>query len=161
MVLSEGKPITVDFSHETLPGLVGATFGPGEWLEVTQERINQFADASGDHQWIHVDEERAAAGPFGKTIAHGLLTLSMISSLNKGMFKFRGYKLGVNYGYEKIRFPSPVPVGSRLRVSAKVLSYEPVGKMMQTVIEFTVEREGSEKPACIAQMIFRHLPADS
>ncbi|WP_288415852.1 MaoC family dehydratase [uncultured Novosphingobium sp.] len=150
--------MTVVFSHESLPGLVGTTLGPGEWMEVTQDRINQFAEASGDHQWIHVDMERAANGPFGTTIAHGLLTLSMISALNQGMFTFSGFKMGVNYGYEKIRFPAPVPVGSRLRVLAKVISYEPVGSTMQTVIEWTVEREGTEKPSCIAQMIFRHTP---
>lgn len=153
--------MTTVLSQQTLPGLVGSTLGPGEWVEVSQERVNQFAQASGDHQWIHVDVERAATGPFGKTIAHGLLTLSMISDLNQGLFTFSGFKMGVNYGYEKIRFPSPVPVGSRLRVSAKILSYEPVGKTMQTIIEWTVEREGSEKPACIAQMIFRHTPADA
>ncbi len=153
--------MTTVLSHETLPGLVGATLGPGAWMEVTQERINQFAEASGDHQWIHVDVERAAAGPFGKTIAHGLLTLSMISALNQGMLTFTGYKMGVNYGYDKIRFPSPVPVGSRLRVLGKILSYEPVGTTMQTVIEWTVEREGSDKPACLAQMIFRHTPKEA
>lgn len=153
--------MTTIFSHETLPGLVGTVLGPGAWMEVTQERINQFAEATGDHQWIHVDVERAAAGPFGKTVAHGLLTLSMISALNQGMFTFKGYKMGVNYGYDKIRFPSPVPVGSRLRVSARILSYGPVGKTMQTVIEWTVEREGSDKPACVAEMIFRHTPMEA
>jgi acyl dehydratase len=153
--------MTVELSQETLPGLVGSTLGPGEWMEVTQERVNQFAEASGDHQWIHVDTERAANGPFGTTIAHGLLTLSMISALNQGMITFVGFKMGVNYGYEKIRFPSPVPVGSRLRAKGKILSYEPAGKTMQTVIEWTVEREGAEKPVCIAQMIFRHTLADA
>jgi acyl dehydratase len=148
--------MTTILSQETLPGLVGTTLGPGEWMEVTQERIDEFARASGDHQWIHVDVERARSGPFGKTIAHGLLTLSMISALNQGLFAFSGFKMGVNYGYDKVRFPTPVPVGSRLRVHAKVLSYEPIGNAVQTVIEWTVEREGAEKPACIAQMIFRH-----
>jgi len=148
--------MTTLFSRETLPGLVGQTLGPGEWLEVTQERIDEFARASGDHQWIHVDAERAKSGPFGTTIAHGLLTLSMIAALNQGLFRFDGFKLGLNYGYEKVRFPSPVRVGSRLRVSAKILSFEPVGPMFQTVIEYNVERENSEKPACIAQMVFRH-----
>lgn len=143
-------------SRETLPRLVGQALGPGEWVEVTQDRIDEFARASGDHQWIHVDVERAKAGPYGTTIAHGLLTLSMIGVLNQGMFKFDGFKMGLNYGYEKIRFPSPVPVGSRLRVAAKILSFEPVGQMFQTIIEYNVEREGSDKPACVAQMIFRH-----
>jgi len=148
--------MTTLLSRETLPGLVGQTLGPGEWLDVTQERINEFARASGDHQWIHVDVERARTGPFGTTIAHGLLTLSMIAALNQGMFKFDGFKMGLNYGYEKVRFPSPVPVGSRLRVAAKILSFEPIGAMFQTIIEYSVEREGAEKPACIAQMVFRH-----
>lgn len=150
--------MTVMLSRSTLPDLVGQTLGPGEWTEVTQERINQFANASGDHQWIHVDEERAKHGPFGKTVAHGLLTLSMIGILNKGMFKFDGFKMGVNYGYEKIRFPTPVPVGSRLRVSAKILDFAPAGSTFQTIVEFTVEVEGAPKPACVAQMIFRHTP---
>lgn len=150
--------MTTLFSRESLPGLVGKTLGPGEWVEVTQERIDEFASASGDRQWIHVDVERARTGPFGTTIAHGLLTLSMIADLNQGMFKFDGFKMGLNYGYEKVRFPSTVPVGSRLRVTAKVLSFEPVGQMFQTIVEYTVEREGADKPACVAQMIFRHVP---
>lgn len=150
--------MTTVLSRETLPGLVGQSIGPGEWSEVTQQRIDQFADASGDHQWIHVDVERAREGPFGKTIAHGLLTLSMIAALNQGLFRFEGFKMGVNYGYEKVRFPSPVPVGSRLRVTAKILDFAPAGNTFQTIIEFTVEVEGSAKPACIAQMVFRHTP---
>jgi acyl dehydratase len=150
--------VTTILSRETLPGLIGLTIGPGEWTEVTQERINLFADATGDHQWIHVDVEKAKAGPFGKTVAHGLLTLSMISALNQGLFKFEGFKMGVNYGYEKIRFPSPVPVGSKLRVSAKIIDFAPAGATFQTIVEFTVEVEGGAKPACVAQMVFRHTP---
>jgi acyl dehydratase len=149
--------MTTLLSRDTLPGLVGTTLGPAAWMEVTQERINEFANASGDHQWIHVDVERARTGPFGATIAHGLLTLSMIAALNQGMFKFDGFKMGLNYGYEKVRFPSTVPVGSRLRVTAKILSFEPVGQMFQTIIEYSVEREGADKPACVAQMVFRHV----
>ena len=150
--------MTAILSQETLPGLIGQTIGPGDWSQVTQQRINLFAEATGDHQWIHVDEERAKAGPFGKTVAHGLLTLSMISALNQGLFKFEGFRMGVNYGYEKIRFPSPVPVGSRLRVAAKIIDFAPAGSTFQTIVEFTVEAEGSAKPACIAQMVFRHTP---
>lgn len=150
--------MTTLLGRETLPRLVGKTLGPGDWVEVTQERINEFANASGDHQWIHVDVERAKTGPFGTTIAHGLLTLSMIAALNQGLFKFDGFKMGLNYGYEKVRFPSAVPVGSRLRVTAKILSFEFLGQMFQTIVEYTVEREGAEKPACVAQMIFRHVP---
>lgn len=148
--------MTVLLSRETLPDLVGTVIGPGDWVEVTQERVNEFANASGDRQWIHVDVERAKEGPFGTTIAHGLLTLSMISVLAEGLTKFDGFKLGVNYGYEKIRFPATVPVGSRLRVASKILSFEPVGPMFQTIVEYSVEREGADKPACVAQMIFRH-----
>ncbi|MGI9362611.1 MAG: MaoC family dehydratase [Parasphingorhabdus sp.] len=148
--------MTVLLSRETIPDLVGTVIGPGEWVEVTQERVNEFASATGDHQWIHVDVERAKVGPFGTTIAHGLLTLSMIATLAQGLSKFDGFKMGVNYGYEKIRFPTPVPVGSRLRVSAKIMSFGPVGAMFQTIVEYTVERESADKPACVAQMIFRH-----
>lgn len=150
--------MTISLSRETLPGLVGQSLGVGKWVEVTQDRINDFARASGDFQWIHVDVERAKDGPFGTTIAHGLLTLSMINTLSEGMYKFEGFKMGVNYGYEKIRFPAPVPVNSRLRVAPKILSYEPLNpSTYQTIAEFTVELEGSDKPACVAQMIFRHV----
>lgn len=145
-------------SQQSLPGLVGKTLGPSEWIEVTQERINQFAEASGDRQWIHVDEERAKDGPFGRTIAHGVLTLAMTSSVSKDVFKFDGFKMGVNYGYDKIRFPTPVPVGSRVRLLAKVLDYTPAGNTLQTILEMTIEVEGAAKPACVAQMIFRHTP---
>jgi acyl dehydratase len=150
--------MTTILSQETLPGLIGQTIGPGEWTAVTQERINEFASATGDRQWIHVDVERAKDGPFGTTVAHGLLTLSMISVLNQGLFKFEGFKMGVNYGYEKVRFPSPVPVGSNLRVSAKIIDFAPAGSTFQTIVEFTVEVEGSPKPGCVAQMVFRHTP---
>jgi acyl dehydratase len=148
--------LTTVLTGESSPGLVGQLLGPGQWVEVTQERINQFAQATGDHQWIHVDVERAKRGPFGRTIAHGLLTLSMIGVLGKEVFRFDGYKMGVNYGYDKIRFPAPVPVGSKLRLAAKVLSFEMQATTVQTVMELTVEIEGAVKPACAAQMIFRH-----
>jgi acyl dehydratase len=145
-------------SLETLPELIGRELGRSSWMEVTQERINAFAELSGDRQWIHVDTERARTGPYGKTIAHGLLTLSTISLVAKEVFKFEGFKMGVNYGYEKIRFPSPVPVGSKTRVAAKVLSFEAIGASYQTILELSVEIEGGGKPACVAQMIFRHTP---
>jgi acyl dehydratase len=150
--------MTTVLSAASLPTLVGKHLGYSSWVEVTQERINLFAEASGDHQWIHVDVERARSGPFGKTIAHGLLTLSMISVMAKELFRFEGFKMGVNYGYEKVRFPTPVPVGSRLRLGAQIVSFEPVGATMQTIIELTVEVEGAAKPACVTQMIFRHTP---
>ena len=149
--------MTTTLTRENLPGLIGKDLPFGEWVEVTQERINQFAEATGDYQWIHVDVEKAKAGPFGTTIAHGLLTLSMIGVLNKGgVFKFDGFKMGVNYGYDKVRFPTPVPVGSKVRLGGKVIAYEDLGKSVQTIIELTVEVEGASKPACVAQMIFRH-----
>jgi acyl dehydratase len=149
---------TVLLSAQSLPALVGKPLGYSGWIEVTQDRINAFAEVSGDHQWIHVDVERAKHGPFGKTVAHGLLTLSMISLMTQGLFRFDGFQMGVNYGYDKIRFPTPVPVDSRVRVGAQVLSFEPAGAMVQTIIELTVEVEGASKPACVAQMIFRHTP---
>lgn len=150
MVVFEGK--------QGLLVHVGQDLGHGPWVRVTQERINQFADATGDHQWIHVDVERAKAGPYGKTIAHGLLTLSMLGVLSKEVFSFQGFARGINYGYERVRFPSPVPVDSKLRLGAKILSCEEVaGGALQTIMELTVEIEGIAKPACVAQMIFRHV----
>ncbi|GLV26920.1 MaoC family dehydratase [Sphingobium sp. Cam5-1] len=146
-------------SFDSICALIGKPLGPGEWVEIDQDRINSFADVTGDHQWIHVDEARAKHGPFGTTIAHGLLTLSLLPALNTGVFRFEGFKMGVNYGYGKVRFPSPVPVGSRIRLSPKILSCQMIqGNVVETILECTVEREGSEKPACVAEMIFRHYP---
>jgi len=142
---------------EGIRAAVGQSLGYSDYVEVTQERINQFAEATGDHQWIHVDVERAKTGPFGKTIAHGLLTLSMIGVLAKSLFRFEGFKMGVHYGYERVRFPSPVPVGSKIRLGVKVLACEEIANGMQTVMEQTIEVEGATKPACVAQMIFRHV----
>jgi acyl dehydratase len=143
---------------EGLKAHVGQHLGFSPWFEVTQERINLFAEASGDRQWIHIDVERAAKGPFGRTIAHGLLTLAMIGTMAQHVFKFEGFKMGLNYGYEKIRFPSTVPVGSKLRLGAKILSCDELPNAVQTVIELTIELEGSGKPACAAQMVLRHVP---
>jgi acyl dehydratase len=143
---------------EGIRAKLGKHLGPGPYVLLTQERINQFAEATGDRQWIHVDESRAKDGPYGKTIAHGLLTLSMISELNRDVFRFSGFKMGLNYGYQKVRFPAPAPVGSRLRLSACILAVEDVPKAIQTTLELTVEIEGREKPACVAEMIFRHYP---
>lgn len=151
MIVLEGK--------DGLLAHVGQDLGHGSWLRITQERIDQFAEATGDHQWIHVDVERAKSGPYGKTIAHGLLTLSMLGVLSREVFSFKGFKMGINYGYEKVRFPSPVPVDSNLRLRAKLLSVEEVaGGSIQSIMELTVEVEGAAKPACVAQMIFRHVP---
>ena len=146
---------------EDLKGLIGQEVGPSEWRELTQEDIDRFAELSGDDQWIHVDVERAAReSPFGTTIAHGNLTLSMIDGFRKDLIESTGYKLGVNYGWNKVRFPAPVPSGSRLRARAEVVSVDEVGGgWYQVVTRFTVEVEGNEKPACVAESVGRALPA--
>ena len=145
---------------EGLRSLVGQEVGPGEWREVTQEMIDRFADLSGDHQWIHVDVERAAKeSPFGTTVAHGNLTLSLIDGFRLDLIQATGFKLGVNYGWNKIRFPAPVPAGSRIRTTAEVIEVEEVGgDWWQIVTRFTVEVEGSDKPACVADSVIRALP---
>jgi acyl dehydratase len=136
---------------------VGDTFGPSGWLEITQSRIDEFAEATGDHQWIHVDPEKAAAGPFGTTIAHGFLTLSLLVKFIDEVRPSSGeYKMGINYGVNRVRFPAPVPVGSNLRAHFKVLEVTDVDGGIQVVTEGTVEREGSEKPVCVAEMVSRH-----
>jgi acyl dehydratase len=140
--------------------LVGREIGPSEWRAVTQEEIDDFARLSGDDQWIHVDVERAKReSPFGTTVAHGNLTLSAIDGLRKGLIARSGFRLGVNYGWNKVRFPAPVPAGSRIRARAEVLSVEEVGGgWYQVVTRFTVEVEGQEKPACVADSVGRALP---
>jgi acyl dehydratase len=134
---------------------VGDTFGPSSWVEVTQERIDGFADATGDHQWIHVDQERAKDGPFGSTIAHGYLTLSLIPSASFEVVPSSG-KMGINYGVNRVRFPAPVPVGSKLRTSFEVVAVEEIQGGNQVTMTATVEREGGEKPVCVAEVISRH-----
>src|SRR5256885_5919738 len=140
--------------------LIGHEVGPGEWREVTQQDIDDFARLSGDDQWIHVDVERAKReSPFGTTIAHGNLTLSMIDGFRRELIESTGYKLGINYGWNKVRFPAPVPVGSKLRGKAEVMSVEDVGGgWYQVVTKFTVEAEGNEKPVCVAESVGRALP---
>jgi acyl dehydratase len=146
--------VTVNGLDE-LKGLSGKDLGYSSWLEVTQERVNTFADATGDHQWIHVDVERAAAGPFGGPIAHGYLTLSLVIPLFGEILKIEGIKMGVNYGLEKVRFPHPVPVGSKIRLNAKVVSVEDVAGGTQSTFDFTVEIDGVAKPACVARTVYR------
>lgn len=131
----------------------GEHLGYGEWHVVDQDRINRFADATGDHQWIHIDAERAKDGPFGATIAHGYLTLSMIPALGKDIFRLDGPKMMVNYGTEKVRFPNPVRVDSRVRVGAELLDIRDVAQGKQIVVRYTVEVEGQTKPACVAESI--------
>jgi acyl dehydratase len=145
---------------EELKGLVGKQVGPTDWREVTQEDIDTFARLSGDDQWIHVDVERAKReSPFGTTVAHGNLTLSLIDGLRRDLVEVSGFKLGVNYGWNRVRFPAPVPTGSRVRASAETLEVEEVGGgWWQVVTRFTIEVEGSEKPACVADSVGRALP---
>lgn len=137
--------------------LVGVELGPTVWQEITQERIDAFAEATGDAQWIHTDPVRAAAGPFGTTIAHGYLTLSLCASLLFEVLRVDGVGLTVNYGVNRVRFPAPVPVGSRVRGRFTVVSVDDVAGGEQAVIEATVEREGSEKPVCAAELVLRFL----
>ncbi len=133
---------------------IGEDLGTSEWHTVTQEQINLFADATGDHQWIHVDPEKAAKGPFGTTIAHGYLTLSLLPVLLEQTYAVDNIAMGMNYGANKVRFPSPVLVDSRVRVSAKLLEATPIKIGTQFVIQATVEREGAEKPVCIAEVVY-------
>jgi acyl dehydratase len=145
---------------EGLKELVGRKVGPGEWREVTQEMIDAFAELSGDDQWIHVDVDRAKAeSPFGTTVAHGNLTLSMIDGFRRDLLASTGFKLGVNYGWNRVRFPAPVPAGARIRATAEVTDVEDVGGgWWQVVTRFTVEVEGGDKPACVADSVGRALP---
>lgn len=153
-------PVRID-GVEGLRALVGQTVGPSEWRPVEQEQIDLFAELSGDHQWIHVDRERSEReSPFGTTIAHGNLTLAMIDGFRLLLFEQAGMKLGVNLGWNKVRFPAPVPARSRLRASAEVVSVEELdGGWHQIVTRFTVEREGGDKPVCVAESVGRGLPA--
>jgi acyl dehydratase len=144
---------------EELKSLVGQTIGPSEWRDVTQADIDTFAELSGDDQWIHVDVERAKAdSPFGTTVAHGNLTLSMIDGFRPELLESTGFRLGVNYGWNKIRFPAPVPAGSRIRASVEAVSVDDVGGGWHQITQrWTVEVEGSEKPACVAESVGRVL----
>src|ERR671933_115892 len=145
---------------EDLRGLIGEDVGPSDWREVTQDDIDTFAALTGDDQWIHVDVERAEReSPFGTTVAHGNLTLSLIDGLRRQLIRSEGLAMGVNYGWNKVRFPAPVPSGSRIRARGQVQSVDDVGGgWFQVVTRFTVQVEGSEKPACVAESVGRALP---
>ena len=144
------------FDHiADLQPLVGQHLGDSDWISVDQERINLFAQATGDQQWIHVDPVRAAAGPFGTPIAHGFLTLSLLPEMFASAFEVKDARMGVNYGLNRVRFPAPVPVGSRLRGKFVLLAYEPLEGGAQMTVEVTMEREGSAKPVCVAESIGR------
>ncbi|HEY3881014.1 MAG TPA: MaoC family dehydratase [Trebonia sp.] len=138
---------------DELAGWVGRHLGYSDWLLVDQARINLFADATGDHQWIHVDPERAAGGPFGATVAHGYLTLSLIPSLVSQIYKVEGVPLRINYGSDKVRFPAPVRAGSRIRAGAELLRLDRGASGVRSTVRVTVEIEGEPKPACVAETL--------
>ncbi|XOV82501.1 MAG: MaoC family dehydratase [bacterium] len=149
----------LDNAVELMQARIGQVSEPTDWFEMTQDRINKFADATLDQQWIHVDPERAKAGPFGAPIAHGQLTMSIMSFLpggsGIGLPALEGMKMGINYGWNKVRFMSPVAVGNRIRTVGKLLSVEAKGSMLEAINELTVEIEGQDKPACVAQSVLR------
>ncbi len=149
---------TIFESPAQLLDAVGQHLGYSDWLQIDQQRIDLFADATGDHQWIHVDPARAADGPFGKTIAHGYLTLSLANLFLPQIMRVDNTSMGVNYGCERVRFPAPVPVGSRIRGGGEVISAEEVKGGVQVVVRMTIEIEGSERPACIIDTISRFFP---
>ncbi len=151
---------TIFESPRDLAKAVGQQLGRSDWLEITQERIDRFAEATGDHQWIHVDPERARQGPFGACIAHGYLTQSLVNLFLPQIVEVRGISMGVNYGADRLRFPAPVPVGSRLRGSAELLAVEEIKGTVQAKIRVSVEIEGSDRPACVVDTISRYYPAD-
>ena len=140
---------------DELQSLVGETLGTSDWIVVDQDRIDRFAQATGDKQWIHTDPQRAAAGPFGGTIAHGFLTLSLLPEMAASAFEIADTRMGVNYGLNRVRFPAPVPSGSRLRGHFKLLEFAALGGGAQLTLEATMEREGSTKPVCVAESLVR------
>jgi acyl dehydratase len=135
----------------------GTQLGPTDWLEITQDRVNLFADATGDHQWIHVDPERAAQGPFGGTIAHGLLTLSLLPHFRHQLYTVENITMAINYGYNKVRFITPVRVGAKIRARAEIASVAQLDGAVQATVTTTVEIEGSDKPATVAESIVRFI----
>ncbi|MET7641587.1 MaoC family dehydratase [Streptomyces sp. NPDC005438] len=146
-------------STEELRAAVGEELGTSDWLGIDQDRVDAFAEATGDHQWIHVDPERAAQGPFGTTIAHGYLTLSLLPLLTPQVLQVEGARMGVNYGCNKVRFPAPLPVGSRVRASVLLVEVTEVGEQgegAQITARVTVEREGFDKPVCVAESVSRY-----
>ncbi|HET7526034.1 MAG TPA: MaoC family dehydratase [Burkholderiaceae bacterium] len=140
---------------KSLQQRVGDELAVGDWVTVDQATIDKFAEATGDHQWIHVDPVRAANGPFGTTIAHGYLTLSLLPRLAESALKVDDVRMGVNYGLNRVRFPAPVPVDSRIRARLKLLAYETIDGGAQLVMAVTMEREGSDKPVCVAETVSR------
>lgn len=152
--------MTTIFKHPNdLLKAEGTDLGVSEWIAIEQDRVNLFADATGDHQWIHVDPERAKSGPYGGTIAHGYLTLSLVNLFLPQLIDVQGISMGVNYGCDKVRFPSAVKVGSRVRGKGEIVKVEEVKGGIQAITRVTVEIEGSDKPACVVDTISRYFPA--
>lgn len=143
---------------DELRAAVGEHLGAGEWHTIGQDQVNLFADATGDHQWIHVDPERAKAGPFGAPIAHGYLTLSLLPALMKEVYRVEGLKMGVNYGSDRVRFPTPVPVGSRVRASVELLDVVDTAQGTRATVRAKIEIEGQDKPACVADSLSLMVP---
>lgn len=140
-----------------LRALAGTDLEPGGWLEITQDRINRFADATDDHQWLHVDPERARSGPFGTTVAHGYLTLSLLIPMWSEVLRIEGIAMAVNYGLNRVRFPAPVPVGSKIRLLARVLTVRDVGDTgVELTVAMTVESDGGDKPVAVAEAVYRY-----
>jgi acyl dehydratase len=147
-------------SPAELAGAVGEPIGPGRWYRVDQDRVDLFADATDDHQWIHVDAQRAAAGPFGGTVAHGYLTLSLLPALVSGLYRVDGVRMGVNYGLNRVRFPAPLRVGTPIRATALIAGVESVPGGLQVVTSVTVEGAGGGKPVCVAETVSRLYPEE-
>jgi acyl dehydratase len=152
----QAPPVSIPIAE--LGTHVGRHLGYSPWHEITQEAVERFADATGDHQWIHVDEERAKSGPFGRTIAHGYLTLSLAPALLWEILDVEGVSVTVNYGLDKVRFPAPVPVGARVRLGVELASVDPVGDGVQVGLTALFELEGQQKPCCAAEILFRYYP---
>lgn len=145
-------------SIDELAACQGEVIGSSDWVTITQEAVNLFADATGDHQWIHVDPERAASGPFGTTIAHGYMTLAMLPQLMQQIYRLEGVKLAINYGLNKVRFPAPVPVGAKVRAQTSVVEVADAGGgAHQVTLSTTVAIDGSAKPACVAESVVRYV----
>lgn len=151
-------PARIFANPRDLLGAVGEKLGPTEWMTIEQDRIDRFAEATEDRQWIHVDPARAAQGPFGKTIAHGYLTLSLANAFLPQLVEVRGFSHGVNVGTDRTRFLAPVPVGSRIRGEGEIVAVEEVKGAIQSIVRITIALEGSEKPACIVDTISRYYP---
>jgi acyl dehydratase len=155
--LEQGDGVKVFSSLAEFAGATGADLGVTDWLEISQDRVDQFAEATGDHQWIHVDPGRAATGPFGGTIAHGLLTLSLLPRFMHELYRVDGARLAINYGLNKVRFVSPVPVGAKIRARSTVADISPVTGGFQATVVTIIEIEGSEKPAAVIESIIRYV----